>query len=76
MRFDEVIPACTALWRLVEHVHETVAKGFEATLFLKRFRCTSYRDRGENTVKVQDVASGLYTMYQLEGGQWRRMEGY
>ena len=76
MRFEQVIPAYTALWRLVEHVHETIAKGLEATLFIEQFRCTSYRDRGENTVKVQHVASGMYTMYELDGGQWVRMEGY
>ncbi len=74
--FETVIPTATSLWRLVEHVHETTAKAYEANLYGTVYRCTSYRDRGEDTVKVLDVASGAYTLYARESGVWRRMEGY
>ena len=73
--FESIIPVATSLWNFVQHVHDTCAKGCETELFGKLVRCTSYKDRGEDQVKVLDVASGLYTFYCLDDGRWTQMEG-
>lgn len=76
MAFDSVISDNSTIKRLIQYAHDTVAKGFEESVHDIVYRFTSYRDRGDNSVKVVNTFTGLYTLYTLEQERWVQAPGF